>query len=100
MFVNVTGGVRLLEPSSDLAVTAALVSSVRDRPLPADALFLGEVGLGGEIRPVAGVERRLGEAARQGFRRAFLAARSRVSVSGLEIVGMDGISELGPRLAA
>src|SRR2546422_871560 len=100
VFVNVTGGVRLLEPSSDLAVTAALVSSVRDRPLPADALFLGEVGLGGEIRPVAGVERRLGEAARQGFRRAFLAARSRVSVSGLEIVGMDGISELGPRLAA
>src|SRR5438093_2401188 len=100
VFVNVTGGVRLLEPSSDLAVTAALVSSVRDRPLPADALFLGEVGLGGEIRPVAGVERRLGEAARQGFRRAFLAARSRVSVSGLEIVGMDSISELGPRLAA
>src|SRR5439155_157972 len=52
VFVNVTGGVRLLEPSSDLAVTAALVSSVRDRPLPADALFLGEVGLGGEVRRV------------------------------------------------
>src|SRR5207247_2041398 len=69
VFVNVTGGVRLLEPSTDLAVMAALVSSVHDRPLPADALFLGEVGLGGEIRPVAAVERRLGEAARPGFRR-------------------------------
>src|SRR2546428_536018 len=54
VFVNVTGGIRLVEPSTDLAVLAALVSSVRDRPLPADALVLGEVGLGGEVRPVAG----------------------------------------------
>jgi len=100
VFVNVTGGVRLLEPSTDLAVTAALVSSVRDRPVPADALFLGEVGLGGEIRPVAGVERRLAEAARQGFRRAFLSARSRVVADGMEIVGMAGIGELAGRLAA
>ncbi|MGH7548653.1 MAG: DNA repair protein RadA [Gemmatimonadales bacterium] len=100
VFVNVTGGVRLLEPSSDLAVTAALVSSVHDRPLPADALFLGEVGLGGEIRPVASVERRLGEAVRQGFRRVFLSARSRVSIAGLEAVGMEGIGELADRLAA
>ncbi|HYK83123.1 MAG TPA: DNA repair protein RadA [Gemmatimonadales bacterium] len=100
VFVNVTGGVRLLEPSTDLAVLAALVSSVADRALPADALFLGEVGLGGEIRPVAGVERRLGEAARQGFRRVFLSARSRVGVAGLEVVGMDGIGELARRLAA
>src|SRR3989441_5919510 len=53
VFVNVTGGVRLIEPSTDLAVVAALVSSVHDRPLPADAVFLGGGGLGGEIRPVA-----------------------------------------------
>src|SRR5204862_1288992 len=64
VFVNVTGGARLVEPSTDLAVLAALVSSVHDRPLPPDAVFLGEVGLGGEIRPVAGLERRLGGAAR------------------------------------
>ena len=94
------GGVRLLEPSSDLAVTAALLSSVRDRALPADALFLGEVGLGGEVRPVAGVERRLAEAARQGFRRVFLSARSRGSVADLDVVGVDGIGELAHRLAA
>jgi DNA repair protein RadA/Sms len=100
VFVNVTGGVRLVEPSTDLAVVAALVSSVYDRPLPADAVFLGEVGLGGEIRPVAAVERRLGEAARQGFRRVFLSARSRVSLPGLDLVGMDGIGELARRLAA
>jgi DNA repair protein RadA/Sms len=100
VFVNVTGGVRLLEPSTDLAVLAALVSSVRDRALPADALFLGEVGLGGEIRPVAAVERRLGEAVRQGFRRVFLSARSRVAVPGLEVVAVDGIGELARQLAA
>jgi DNA repair protein RadA/Sms len=100
VFVNVTGGVRLLEPSTDLAVMAALVSSVHDRPVPPDALFLGEVGLGGEVRPVVAVERRLVEAERQGFRRAFVSARSRVRVEGIEVIGMDGIGELAHRLAA
>ena len=102
VFVNVTGGVRLVEPSTDLAVLAALVSTVHDRPVPADALFLGEVGLGGEIRPVAGVERRLAEAARQGFRRAFLSARSRGGGTSaeLELIGLEGIGELTRRLAA
>src|SRR3989449_9891449 len=65
VFVNVTGGVRLAEPSTDLAVLAALVSSVRDRPLPADALFLGEVGLGGERSE----ERRVGKSVDLGGRR-------------------------------
>ena len=100
VFVNVTGGVRLIEPSTDLAVLAALVSTVHDRPVPADVLFLGEVGLGGEIRPVAGVERRLAEAARQGFRRVFLSARSRGTASDLEVIGLEGIGELTRRLAA
>jgi DNA repair protein RadA/Sms len=99
VFVNVTGGVRLVEPSTDLAVLAALVSTVHDRPVPADALFLGEVGLGGEIRPVAGVERRLAEAARQGFRRVFLSSRSKGSKD-LEVIGLEGIGELTRRLAA
>ena len=99
VFVNVTGGVRLIEPSTDLAVLAALVSTVHDRPVPADALFLGEVGLGGEIRPVAGVERRLAEAARQGFRRVFLSNRSKGSKD-LEVIGLEGIGELTRRLAA
>ena len=99
VFVNVTGGVRLIEPSTDLAVLAALVSTVHDRPVPADALFLGEVGLGGEIRPVAGVERRLAEAARQGFRRVFLSNRSKASKE-LEVIGLEGIGELARRLAA
>ncbi len=100
VFVNVTGGVRLLEPSTDLAVLAALVSSVQDRPVPSDAMFLGEVGLGGEIRPVAGVERRLAEAGRQGFRRAFISARSKLVTEGIEVIAVQGIGELARRLAA
>ena len=100
VFVNVTGGARLVEPSTDLAVLAALMSSVHDRPLPPDAVFLGEVGLGGEIRPVSGLERRLGEAVRQGFRRAFLSTRSRVTLPGLDVVAVDGIGDLARRLAA
>jgi DNA repair protein RadA/Sms len=99
VFVNVTGGVRLVEPSTDLAVLAALMSSVVDRPAPADALFLGEVGLGGEVRPVAALDRRLGEAERQGFRRVFLSTRSRVT-SRLDVVGIEHVGELARRLAA
>ncbi|HTH63863.1 MAG TPA: DNA repair protein RadA [Gemmatimonadales bacterium] len=99
VFVNVTGGVRLLEPSSDLAVLAALVSSVHDRPAPADAVFLGEVGLGGEVRPVSGLERRLAEAERQGFARVFLSARSKVA-AGLQVERIEHVGELARRLVA
>jgi len=102
VFVNVVGGVRLSEPSSDLAVVAALISSVRDRALPADALFLGEVGLGGEVRPVAGVDRRLAEAVRHGFRRAFVGSRTglKQGAPALELVRIEHLGELAHRLAA
>ena len=76
VFVNVVGGVRLHEPAGDLAVAAALASSVHDRPLPPHALFLGEVGLGGEVRPVSQSERRLAEGAKMGFTTAYLAERA------------------------
>jgi len=99
VFVNVTGGVRLVEPASDLAVVAALVSSLTDRPLPADALFLGEVGLGGEVRPVGAVDRRLAEAERLGFRRAFVSARSRPA-GVLELIRLTHVTDLAGRLAA
>jgi DNA repair protein RadA/Sms len=66
VFLNVVGGVRLHEPAGDLAVAAALASSIYDRSLPRDAVFLGEVGLGGEIRPVSQTERRLARRRRWG----------------------------------
>jgi DNA repair protein RadA/Sms len=100
VFVNVTGGVRLADPATDLAVLAALISAAHDRVVAPDAVFLGEVGLGGEVRPVAAVERRLAEAGRQGFHRAFLSARSRVRPEGIEVVALESIGDLGSRLAA
>jgi DNA repair protein RadA/Sms len=99
VFVNVTGGVRLIEPASDLAVVAALWSSVQNEPLPADVVFLGEVGLGGEVRPVASVDRRLAEAERQGFSRGFVSARTR-ALSGVRSVPIGHVGDLVRELAA
>lgn len=73
VFANVVGGLRMVEPAGDLAIAAALASSVYDRPLPAQAVFIGEVGLGGEIRPVGQLDRRLAEAEQLGFEVAFVA---------------------------
>jgi DNA repair protein RadA/Sms len=100
VFVQVTAGVRLTEPGSDLAVAAALLSSVLNRPAPPDAVFLGELGLGGEIRPIGGLERRLVEAARLGFRRVFVSGRTSSQVSGLTLVGLDHVDRLVQALAA
>jgi len=103
VFVNVVGGVKLTEPSSDLAVAAALISSVRDRALPPEAIFLGEVGLGGEVRAVSAADRRVAEAARLGFRRAFVGARTSLRSGagpGLELVRVEHLGELAHHLAA
>ena len=96
VFLNVVGGVRLTEPAGDLAVAAALASSVYDRPLVSESIFLGEVGLGGEIRPVSQSERRLAEAAKMGMRTAFMAQRSLPSriPKGIQPVGVRTIGDL------
>jgi DNA repair protein RadA/Sms len=75
VFLNVVGGVRMQEPAGDLAVAAALASSIYDRATPSDAVFIGELGLGGEIRPVSQVERRIAEAANMGMKRVFISER-------------------------
>ncbi|MFM5924562.1 MAG: DNA repair protein RadA [Novosphingobium sp.] len=71
VYLNVAGGYRLTDPAADLAVAAALVSALADKPLPADAVWFGEVSLAGEIRPVAHSAIRLREAAKLGFGRAY-----------------------------
>ncbi len=100
VFVQVTAGVKLREPGADLAVAAALLSSLHNRATPSDALYLGEVGLGGEIRPVGGLERRLAEAGRLGFRTAYASARHVAQVPGLRHLGVDHIGDLVKSLAA
>jgi len=74
VFVNVVGGVRVLEPAADLAVIAAIWSSLRNKPLGRDLVIFGEIGLAGEVRPVARGLERIREAAKLGFRRALVPA--------------------------
>jgi DNA repair protein RadA/Sms len=76
VYVNVAGGVRIVEPAADLAIALAVASSLTDRPVDPVAIALGEVGLAGEVRAVGQLEKRLREAARLGFERAIVAARS------------------------
>src|SRR2546423_2743146 len=96
VFLNVVGGVRMQEPAGDLAVAAALASSVYDRPIANSSIFLGEVGLGGEIRPVSQAERRLGEAAKMGMTTAYMAERGipKRGARGIEVVGIRTINDL------
>jgi len=96
VFLNIAGGIRMQEPAGDLAVATALASSVFDRALPPDTMFIGEVGLGGEIRPVAQVERRLAEGAKLGITRAYVATRGVPSraVKGVAVRGTASVQEL------
>jgi DNA repair protein RadA/Sms len=74
VYLSTVGGVRLTEPASDLAVALAVASAIRDQPLDPGSIAFGELGLAGELRPVTGIPRRLAEAARLGFRTAFVPA--------------------------
>ena len=80
VYLNVAGGLRIVEPGADLAVAAALMSSWHDRPVPASTVFFGEVGLAGEVRSVGHMDARMKEAQKLGFDRVVLPeARSRTS---------------------
>ncbi|HHV79039.1 MAG TPA: DNA repair protein RadA [Firmicutes bacterium] len=72
VFVKLTGGVSVEDPGADLAVAAAIVSSYYERPIPSDTVMFGELGLGGELRPVSGSTLRIKEAVRSGFRKCLL----------------------------
>ena len=72
VYLNVVGGLRVDEPSADLAAALAIVSSVRDRPIPADLVAVGELGLSGELRGVGQLEQRLREASKLGFVQALV----------------------------
>jgi len=104
VFVNVAGGIRLDEPAADLGLALALASSFRDRPLPPDRVALGEVGLGGELRPVPHLARRLAEAGRLGFKSAIVPKRSLdasdASGSGVTLLASETVAEAIERSAA
>ncbi|MEA2974918.1 MAG: hypothetical protein QOF19_438 [Alphaproteobacteria bacterium] len=103
VYLNVAGGLRIQEPAADMAAAAALISSLTNAPLPADAVYFGEVSLSGAIRPVAQTAARLKEAAKLGFKRAILpeAARSEAGTEhGLQLVMTGMLSSLVADIAA
>jgi DNA repair protein RadA/Sms len=95
VFINAVGGVRIAEPAADLAVLLAIVSSLRDRPLPDKLVVFGEVGLGGEVRPVAHGQDRLKEAVKLGFTRAIVPQANcpRQPIEGLEVVAVERLAQ-------
>jgi len=94
VFVNVPGGIRVSEPAADLALALALASSYSDTPFPADMACVGEVGLTGEIRSAPQLGRRLGELARQGFRRCLAPRQAEAGVSAkIEVVAVEDIAQ-------
>ncbi len=96
IFLNVAGGMKIQEPAADLAVAAALISSVRNHPLPVRSVFFGEVALSSQIRQVSQAEQRLKEAKKLGFEKAFLPRpikRNRINAD-LQLTYSENLSDL------
>lgn len=96
VFVNVVGGVRVLETGADLSLLSAVLSSLRNKPIPNDLIIFGEVGLAGEIRPVQSGQERLREAAKHGFKRAivpFANAPKKSAIPEMEIIAVRQLHE-------
>ena len=95
VFVNAVGGVKITEPAADLAVLLAIVSSLRNKPLPAKLVVFGEVGLAGEVRPVQRGQERLKEAAKLGFTHAVIpkANNPKQRIAGMEVVAVDRLED-------
>lgn len=100
VFVNAVGGVKIGEPAADLPVLLAIVSSMKNRPLPTKLIVFGEVGLAGEVRPAPRGQERLKEAAKLGFTRALVpeANRPKQAIAGLEVIAVRRVEEAVERL--
>src|SRR3954452_18154756 len=94
VYLNIAGGYRVVDPAADLAVAAALVSGLSERPVPADAVAVGEVSLSGELRPVAHGALRLKESGKLGFARALVPASLKGEKGGLALSGFRTLGEL------
>ncbi|HFC04412.1 MAG TPA: DNA repair protein RadA, partial [Rhizobiales bacterium] len=100
VYLNVAGGLRVREPAADLAVAAALISSLTGAPLPVDAIFFGEIALSGAVRAVGQSGNRLKEAEKLGLHHAVLASRSELpKKSGLQIKSIDDLGALAAWIA-
>ncbi len=95
VFANVVGGVRVTETGADLAILLAVLSSLKNRPLPQDLIVFGEIGLAGEVRPVPSGQERLREAVKHGFKRAIVpkANAPKNGVEGMEIIAVEQLRD-------
>lgn len=95
VFVNAVGGVKITEPGADLAVLLAIVSSLKNKPLPEKMVVIGEIGLAGEVRPVQRGQERLKEAAKLGFNQAIIpkANQPKNPISGMDILAVERVEE-------
>jgi DNA repair protein RadA/Sms len=100
VYLNVAGGYRLSDPAADLAVAAALVSALADKPLPLRSVWFGEVSLAGEIRPVAHGGLRLREAAKLGFELGYGPGEAGTNLPGLQFHGLPTLAKLVDRVMA
>jgi DNA repair protein RadA/Sms len=94
VYLNIAGGYRVQDPAADLAVAAALISGLSERPVPADAVAFGEIALSGEVRPVAHGPLRMKEAAKLGFERALVPASSTGEKTALSLTGFKTLGAL------
>jgi DNA repair protein RadA/Sms len=94
VYASTVGGVRISEPSADLAAALAVISAARQLPLPADLIAVGEVGLAGDVRPSPGIERRLAAAARLGFRRAVVPLGCGTAPESMTVVEAGDLEEV------
>ena len=100
VFLNMAGGLRINDPACDMAVVCAVLSSNFDLPIPPDNCFAGEIGLSGEIRPVAQADRRVSEAARLGFKKIFISSFTSLEgkIKGIEVVKVADVPDLVRKL--
>ena len=100
VFINAVGGVKITEPGADLAVLLAIVSSLKNRPLPDKMVVFGEVGLAGEVRPVQRGQERLKEAAKLGFTHAIIpkANTPKHKIEGMEIIAVERVEDAVQKL--
>jgi DNA repair protein RadA/Sms len=96
VFVNIAGGIKVDEPAVDLGIATSITSSLRDVPVDSTCVAVGEIGLGGEIRTIGHVEKRVQEAAKLGFKRIIIPHNNLKTVKGhdgIEIVGVQNVNE-------
>jgi len=94
VYLNIAGGMKVVEPAGDVPVAAALISSLTKRPLPADMVMLGEISLSGDIRPAAHLKARLKEAEKLGFGRALVPKAAKLPKTTLNLIKVEKVGDL------